>query len=334
MSPFVKEFLHTSDGDVPRLKTSMRLADRLDRLCERAGRASSWRKVVNGLYCVGFPDSDSPVVVVPADRPRFDSMRRGLAGLDTWVLAVGPADEFAGSANVEDLERVVKDSTLSEHVRHNRLEVPVGAFEGVSELLSDPVGGYELAFGPARAEQWWDYFENGRNMSEGMKRPVLLFKERASLGFAQFLSSWQAVLVIVACVFALSCIDGNGLSLQAGMIRGQVAALSVLIALSAGMLGPLFFWKMLPGKSVGAKGAFGAIYTFFAFILLVPSSMDLVEIGALLTWSIAAGAFQAERLIGSTPLFCCRSLGKRYQPLQAFLALVGGLLWVWAGYVT
>lgn len=285
------------------------------------------------MYCVGFPDCDSRVIVVPADRPRFDAMRRGLAGLDVWVLAVGAIDEKASSPNVADIKRVIDSSGVREHVRHRRLEMPLNTFSGFDEDFDDPVGGFTLRPGPGRAELWWDYFENGRVLTESMKRPPLLVRERLSLGAVQILASWKPLLLILLAIFAVSGLDVSGFSLQAAVERGRLAGLYIIASMLSGLIGVLFFMRWMPGKTVGVMGGASALLVAIALFVFTSFRGDVVELFALVSWSIAAGAFQAERLIGSTPLFSCRSLQGRSLPLQVFLAIAGALLWAWAGYV-
>jgi CO dehydrogenase/acetyl-CoA synthase gamma subunit (corrinoid Fe-S protein) len=45
-------------------------------------------RIEPGLYAVGTPGSDSPVLVTANYKMSFDALRRELGGLDAWILVL------------------------------------------------------------------------------------------------------------------------------------------------------------------------------------------------------------------------------------------------------
>ncbi|MBT8353726.1 MAG: hypothetical protein KJO60_04325 [Desulfofustis sp.] len=52
------------------------------------GIARTTYKVNPGLYCVGTPSEDSPVLVTANYKLSFDTLRFNLQGEDLWILVV------------------------------------------------------------------------------------------------------------------------------------------------------------------------------------------------------------------------------------------------------
>ncbi len=45
-------------------------------------------KIAPGLYCVGNPGPESPVLVTANYKLTFDTLRRELNSLDSWILVI------------------------------------------------------------------------------------------------------------------------------------------------------------------------------------------------------------------------------------------------------
>jgi hypothetical protein len=85
---FVKDFISTAIGPVPRIKTDLDFLDLMGTILVRLGISRNNYKVSPGLYAVGSPDSDSIVLVGANYKLSFDTLRRELSGLNAWLLVL------------------------------------------------------------------------------------------------------------------------------------------------------------------------------------------------------------------------------------------------------
>jgi hypothetical protein len=75
---FVSDFKDSPCGPVPRVKTRLAGSDRLGTLIARLGINRDQYKIAPGLYCVGDPDQESPVLVTANYKLTFDASMSGV----------------------------------------------------------------------------------------------------------------------------------------------------------------------------------------------------------------------------------------------------------------
>ncbi|GEM_PF-2706847 len=80
--------LDTPAGTVPRVRTRLSLRDRLGGLAVRCSFRRMDYAVPPGLYAVGAPGPESPVLVSANYKLSFDHLRRSLVGRDAWLLVL------------------------------------------------------------------------------------------------------------------------------------------------------------------------------------------------------------------------------------------------------
>ncbi len=85
---FVEKFIGTPIGPVPRVKTKLERTDYLGTLTARLDIRRNHYKVAPGLYCVGNPGQNSPVLLTANYKLSFDMLRRELTSLDAWILVI------------------------------------------------------------------------------------------------------------------------------------------------------------------------------------------------------------------------------------------------------
>ena len=85
---FVDSFIDTPIGPVPRVKTSLERSDAAGTISARLGMRRDQYKIAPGLYAVGEPGPDSPVLVTANYKLTFDTLRRALISFDGWILVI------------------------------------------------------------------------------------------------------------------------------------------------------------------------------------------------------------------------------------------------------
>ncbi|RTZ97801.1 MAG: hypothetical protein DSY90_06190 [Deltaproteobacteria bacterium] len=63
VSPFVEDFMETAAGPVPRIRPNLSWTDRVGTVLTRIGIGRDHNTVSPGLYAIGIPGPDDPVLV-------------------------------------------------------------------------------------------------------------------------------------------------------------------------------------------------------------------------------------------------------------------------------
>ena len=123
-------FVGTPAGSVPKVHTALTFRDHLGTVRARVGIARNQNKVNPGLYCVGTPSSDSPVLVTANYKLSFDMLRKELSGINAWVLVVDTRGINVWCAagkktfNADEIALQVQRAQLTEIVSHRELILP------------------------------------------------------------------------------------------------------------------------------------------------------------------------------------------------------------------
>ncbi len=139
-----------------------------------------------GLYTIGRPGPDSPVLVTCnfyttvrrlMRRLRKDAVDAWLVvadskGVNVWCAAGG--DEF----NTHTVVSALKTCGIDERVKHRHLVLPpLGAPAIVPDVIHEQTG-WSCHWGPVYAEDIAQYLANGRRRDERMKRVTYDWRER------------------------------------------------------------------------------------------------------------------------------------------------------------
>ncbi|NJB67912.1 hypothetical protein GGQ74_001552 [Desulfobaculum xiamenense] len=321
---------------MPRVMSYMTPRDWAGSAFARLGVIRDNYKVVPGLYCVGFPDEDSPVIVSANYKLTFDALRRELSGIDAWILVVdtrGINVWCAAGKNLfssEEVARVVRAARLSEVVSHRRLILPQLAATGVGARKVKKLCGFDVVFGPVRASDLQRYFENGSEATPDMREVTFTLAERAVLIPVELVLLWKTMLTALCVAFVLSGVGPDVFSFSAAAERvGDVALALVAGVVSGAVVVPLLL-PWLPGTAFSVKGLWPGV--FAAAGLLTVMGMDEPMAGAALAaLSVSVSSYMAMNFTGSTPFTSPSGVEREMRsamPWQLGGLLVWAVLWV------
>jgi acetyl-CoA decarbonylase/synthase complex subunit gamma len=236
-------------------------ADRLGAWKARWGINRMNYLVPAGLYAIGEPTPDAPVIVTANYKMSYDLVRRALAGRSVWLLVL---ETFGinvwcaagkGTFGTEELVGRVAKTGLSRVVRHRRLILPILGAPGVAAHEVKRRCGFSVSYATIRATDLPEYLDNGEVTTAAMRQLSFNWYERL-------------VLIPVEIVLVLKSVAliGAGLYLAATLLNGEVAAATALCAYLGAVftgvaLAPLLL-PLLPGKSFAVKGALaGLLYS-------------------------------------------------------------------------
>jgi ubiquinone/menaquinone biosynthesis C-methylase UbiE len=145
-------------------------------------------KIAPGLYVVGRPDPESPVLVTG----NFDlTVRRLVQAIDgklkAWVLIVDSAGiniwcaAGGGFLSAEKVIGALRVSELGEIVHHHDLVLPQLCANGVDGWRIRKESGWDIHWGPVRAEDLPEYLASGRVKTEVMRYVRFPLKDRLEM---------------------------------------------------------------------------------------------------------------------------------------------------------
>ncbi len=163
-------------------------------------------KFRTGLYAVGRPDKDSPVLVTG----NFDlTVRRLIKAIDgkvnVWILVADSAGinvwcaAGGGHFTAEKVIAAVKSSHLGEVVNHHALILPQLCANGVDGWRIRKETGWGVHWGPARADDVPAYLAGKRKKSDEMRWVRYLLKDRLEMTTSTL--GFYALLILLPIFF-------------------------------------------------------------------------------------------------------------------------------------
>src|SRR5665647_1806708 len=132
-------------------------------------------KVEPGLYSIGKPDSNSPVLVTANYKMSFDMLRNELNGIDAWILVLDTKGinvwcaAGKGTFGTRELQDRISIVQLEKVVSHRTLILPQLAAPGISahEILKD--SGFKVVYGPVKAMDVKEFINSGMKATSEMR---------------------------------------------------------------------------------------------------------------------------------------------------------------------
>jgi hypothetical protein len=266
-------------------------------------------RVRPGLYALGAPDADSPVLVTANYKLTLDVLRSSLAATDAWLLVVDTRGinvwcaAGKGTFSAEAVARMADETRLAEIVGHRRLVLPQLAAPGVAAHRVKELCGFRVTFGPVRAGDLPEFLAAGMKAGPAMRTVTFHAQERLELVPAELRYLWDSrMLLAFAGVIAASSIDAEGVSLRRGLRRGLpvVGAAGLAVGAGGGLTPALLPW--LPGRSFSLKGATAGAVVAAAAAAVLGGRLSPAARVALLTGVPAAASYAAMNFTGSSPI--------------------------------
>ena len=341
---FVEDFLLTAAGPVPRVKTGLTREDSLGMLRARLGIGRNHYKVAPGLYALGRPDTDSPVLATANYKLSFDQLRSSLEDADAWLLILDTrginvwcAAGKGTFSTAEVIERV-RLSCLDKVIRHRRLILPQLGASGVSAREVRKGCGYEIVWGPVRAADIKAFLAAGLKAEEAMRRVTFSMGERMVLVPVEVALTRKPLLWALLAIFVLSGIGPHVFSLSAAWERGAMAALACLAGVLAGSVAVPCLLPWIPGRAFAVKGTLSGLVMGAAAVSAMAANpwLTLISGTSLILLAVVASSYVAMNFTGATPFTSPSGVEKEMRraiPLQFVAALAATGLWIAAAFV-
>ncbi|MEE9121866.1 MAG: mercury methylation corrinoid protein HgcA [Syntrophobacteria bacterium] len=299
-----KGWKQTPVGKVASISTHMGLKDKLGGCRVRWGIRRMHYTVPAGLYAVGEPDSDSPVLVTANYKLSFDLLRRELSGRSHWLLVLetfginvwcaAGKRTFGTSELVNRIQKV----QLERVVNHRTIILPQLGATGVAAHEVKKATGFRVRYGPVRAGDLPQYLDNGLKATEETRQIRFSLWDRLVLTPVELVTAWKVSLVVLLLIFLLSGLERNGFSSAGALSRGFTPGLTYLGALLMGAVFTPVFLPWIPGRAFSLKGAQVGLLWALLLTLTVGSHWSGASLVALFLIAPALTAYFAMNFTG------------------------------------
>jgi len=338
---FVEGSIDTPAGTVPKVSSRLVRADYWGSVKARWGIGRMNFKVDPGLYALGQPDDHSPVFVTANYKMSFDRLRRSLAGRNGWILVLDTKGinvwcaAGKGTFGTAELVKRIISSGLKKIVGHRNIILPQLGAPGVSAHNVRKISGFNVQYGPVRAEDLPAYLDAGCFATPAMRRVTFPWKDRVVLIPMEFLAAMKPFLMISILLFFVAGIVGPAGFWDNARNSGGFAVLALFCAVIGGsVLHPLLL-PYLPGRAFSIKGfSIGVVVTL---VLLYLRNMNLSAWPGrmeALAWFLlipSVSGYLAMNFTGSstyTSLSGVKKEMRRALPLEITCCVLGIMMWL------
>lgn len=341
---FVDGFLTTPAGRVPQIKCRLNLPDKLGSLRVRLGVGRNDYMVAPGLYAIGRPDAQAPVLVTANYKLTFDHLRMQLAETSAWVLVLDTRGinvwcaAGKGTFGTQEVIQRVKVTQLSKVVNHRKIILPQLGAPGVAARKVKEACGFEVVWGPVRAADLPTFIDAGLRADEPMRRVTFTLAERLVLVPVELSIMRKYIMYALFAIFLLSGIGTPLFSVSLAVERGLLAALLCLVGIVAGCAVVPFLLPWIPGRAFAFKGT---LVGLVGSALVVWAMRDSVYLSlwpsvALVLFATAISSYAAMNFTGTTPFTSPTGVEKEMRraiPIQLAAVIIAAGLWVGSGFL-
>jgi hypothetical protein len=210
---------------------------------------------------VGKPNNESPVFVSANYKLTFDTLRKNLDRLDCWLLILDTNGINAwcaagkGTFGTDELIERIESSELSKYVSHKKLVLPQLGATGVAAHEVKSRSGYDVNYGPVRAEDIKTYIHDGYKATKEMRTVKFTMWDRLVLTPMEIIPAMKIALPVFGVMLFANTFINRPFGKQdfAGYLGSIFAGGVVTPALLPYIPGKAFSWKgWLAGVGVTA----------------------------------------------------------------------------------
>ncbi len=299
-----------------------------------------------GLYALGKPDENSPVLVTANFKMSFDMLRRALPGRDVWILVLDTKGinvwcaAGKGTFGTAELVGRIESNGLDRIVSHRELILPQLSGPGVAAHQVKKLSGFKVIYGPIRADDLPHFMDSQDQATPEMRFKTFTIWERVVLIPIELVQALKVGVLILPILFILSFLGRLGGGWTNGLSHALFSILAFLAAILAGcVLTPLLL-PWLPGRAFSMKGIIPGFFT--AALFLISRWGDWITLGGrleVLAWLFlmpAVSAYLAMNFTGASTYTSLSGVKKEMRwalPLEIGAGIVGLILWFGSHFI-
>lgn len=209
-------------------------------------------KITPGLYGVGSPDQDSPILVSCNYKLSFDALRKELSGLNVWILVIDTRGinvwcaAGKGTFGTKEIVARLAQTRLSEMVSHRKIILPQLGAAGVKAQAVFKESGFRIIYGPVRARDIKAFLEAGMIATNSMRTVSFTLYDRLVLTPIEVVGTIKQSLMIFGVLLLLNFV-----------IKEPFDQIDVGAYISAVLIGCVLtpvLLPFIPGRAFAFKG--------------------------------------------------------------------------------
>jgi hypothetical protein len=286
-------------------------------------------KVDPGLYSVGKPDADSPVLVSANYKLTFDRLRKELDGLSCWLLILDTKGinvwcaSGKGTFGTKELVKRIEKSRLSDVVSHKKLILPQLGASGVNAHEVLKRSGFFVLYGPVRADDIKEYLASGCKATDAMRTVNFPMMDRLVLTPIEIVGAARKSLPFFGLLFLINLFATRPFDLRdfIAYIGAVLVGTLVTPVLLPFVPGSAFSWK---GWILGLLWAIVTVWTNG----WLSTGLSFLAAGYMIALP-ALSAYLAMNFTGSSTYTSFSGVRKELKialPLIVFSGIFGGTL--------
>jgi acetyl-CoA decarbonylase/synthase complex subunit gamma len=298
--PGFLEWIYTGGSKVPRVHSRLTFSDHLGACKARWGIGRMNYLVPAGLYALGDPTLEDPVVVTANYKMSYDIVRQALTGRNVWLLVL---ETFGinvwcaagkGTFGTDELVRRIDETGLAGVVSHRRLILPILGAPGVAAHEVTGRTGFAVSYGTIRAADLPEYLDNGMQTTPAMRELTFSLYERLVLVPVEIVHARTSLVLFGGIIYLAATLMG-------GSSAGFAALFAYLGAVLTGMAIAPILLPWIPGRSFALKGALaGVTWSVIFYLLAVGTDWSLPVTVACFLALPAVSAFYTLNFTGCT----------------------------------
>lgn len=297
--------------------------NRWDHFLARVGWKRGEHRVEPGLYALGNPTSESPVLVTANYSLSFDALRSSLPGINAYLLVLDTKGinvwcaAGKGTFGTDEIVNRVFATGLKDVVSHRKLILPQLGAPGVAAHEVKQRTGFWVEYGPVRASDLPAYLKTHEATPE-MRRVRFTLRDRLVLVPVDVKQAFLWML-LAAVVFYF--------------IGGWVSSLAVVVTVLAGIVVFPILLPWLPTHNFSTKGFILGGLAALPFVVLAflgnPDSVWWRQVLLMLQFLLimpAVTAFITLNFTGSSTFTSRTGVRKEifaYVPVMAWMGGIG-----------
>ena len=343
--PFVTGSFPTATGDIPRIASALTFHDHWGTFKARWGVGRHDYKVDPGLYALGSPDENSPVLVTANYKMSFDVLRSSMGERNYWILVLDTdgvnvwCAAGKGTFGTDELVDRIASTRLAEVVAHRRIVIPQLAGPGIAAHEVKKRSGFKVVYGPILAEHINRFVDAGFEATPEMRRRDFSLRERIILIPVELVDALKIAAMIAPLLLLVGGLLGPGSFFANVASNGLFAVVALIAAILAGAVVTPILLPWLPGRAFSMKGLLPGLAAagILAVMRYDPTGTAANQL-EILGWFLlipALATFLSMNFTGASTYTSLSGVRKemRYAvPVQIAAALIGAALWIGSGF--
>jgi hypothetical protein len=271
--------MQVGDRILPQVSSALGIADILGDLRVRWGWGRMQYAIPPGLYALGQPDRNSPVLVSANYKMSFDCLRKALKGLHAWILVLDThginvwCAAGKGTFGTEELVKRIRQEHLADVVDHRTVIVPQLGASGVAGHTVRTQSGFRVQFGPIRAQDLPLYFAQAGEASLAMRQVRFGLRERLALVPVELVGAAPWTFLAGVVLFLLDLVIAPNVGFLAHLRNALWGFIPYLGAIVIGTVLVPILLPWIPGRAFALKGWFlGLVWVAIDLMVIAPGS--------------------------------------------------------------